>query len=170
MKRSGLISVLAVSIAVYSYAQPRNQDSLIQLGGIQLELGMSQEEALRKLSVVYDVRHVDSTPGNWIILRKGGPPYRNIGLVAFTRERLGSVSRSWGPESDNQTASALAASIHGAVESVAGSGRACNVSARGTAGSQTMVVLQCGRRQVSIFVPLNSEYAAGVSEEVRAAP
>jgi hypothetical protein len=65
---AGILTLTAVS------AQPQNSALTMDLGGFSLSLGMTQEEALRKLAIVYDVRAIDNAPGHWNVLRKGGPP------------------------------------------------------------------------------------------------
>ena len=48
---------------------------------------MLQEEALQKLSSVYDLNYRDPSAG-WFVQRRGGPPFEIVGIVGFTNNRL----------------------------------------------------------------------------------
>ncbi len=58
-----IIGLCSTMMAAALAMDAQDPDQTILLGGIQLELGMSQENALRKLSVVYTVTHMDNSPG-----------------------------------------------------------------------------------------------------------
>jgi hypothetical protein len=132
---------------------------------------MTQEEALRKLAIVYDVRAIDNAPGHWNVLRKGGPPYRSIGIVAFRAGRLIFASKSWGPAQDNPTADALASALHDAVESLSTAGHStCELSVM-TQIEGSVTVFACGRHRLSVFAPKpGSNVAAGITESVSESP
>ena len=69
-------------------AQRQSQDDLhIQLAGIDLTLGMRQDEALGKLSAVYAVSFVEAYK-QWTVSEKNRPSYRPIGAVSFRMDRL----------------------------------------------------------------------------------
>ena len=52
-----LLPLLFLTFAMPLQAQEQESDDHIQLGGIELTLGMLQEEALQKLSSVYDLNY-----------------------------------------------------------------------------------------------------------------
>jgi hypothetical protein len=53
-------------------AQHQDTTPTIDLGGFSLSLGMRQDGVLRKLAVIYELRAMNDSPGNWGVLRKGG--------------------------------------------------------------------------------------------------
>jgi len=70
-----IVCLLAASVPLGTSAQlNRQQEPTILLGGFNLSLGTAQDDTLRKLATVYDLRHVDNKPGTWGVVRKGGPP------------------------------------------------------------------------------------------------
>lgn len=149
----------------HQQAQPTDTNQAIQLEGVQLSLGMPQEDVLRKLAVVCDVNHVADVAGNWSVTRRGVPrSRRDVGIVVFGGGKLSFVSKNWGPEFDNQTARAVSMSLHNAVEAVVGEGaRPCNVSVE-TAGKGHKTVISCGPHRIEVFAPSDSEYTATVRE------
>jgi hypothetical protein len=164
IKRTGLFLAVALAATSNSFAQFPDPDSQIQLGGIQLQFGMTQEDALRKLAVVYNVKYLDNSPGNWAVTSRSGPPYRLVGTVVFGNEKLVAVDKSWGP--DNQTARGLAAALSDALRATADAGRACTVSVEAIAvGSQTTI--ECGTHRIVVLAPQDANYSVGVSEIIR---
>ena len=145
-----IMMVLVVLVAGAS-DQQQEADTEILLGGILLRLGMSQDEALESLGTVYELRHVDNVAGNWSVLRRGGPPYRSVGGVAFKDQKLIFVNKHWGPDAE-PSADALAKAFYGAVQSVtAGGSRSCDVSGRRVDEAGWNTEIRCGRRTVSVF-------------------
>ena len=63
------VVILAASVPVLGY---QSQMQPILLGGIELRIGMPQDDAVRGLSTAYDLVHMDTVPGNWSVVRKGG--------------------------------------------------------------------------------------------------
>ena len=53
-------------------AQEQESDDHIQLGGIELTLGMLQEEALQKLSSVYDLNYRNPSAGHFRMVKLDG--------------------------------------------------------------------------------------------------
>ncbi len=100
-----LLPLLFLTFVMPLQAQEQESDDHIQLGGIELTLGMLQEEALQKLSSVYDLNYRDPSAG-WFVQRRGGPPFEIVGIVGFTNNRLTFANALWGP--NNQTAQDLA--------------------------------------------------------------
>jgi len=143
-------------------AQSDEADTRIKLGGIDLRLGMPQDDVLRKLGLMYDVR--DSS-GGWMIYRRGGPPFELIGNISFTNERLSFVSRHREPH--QQEARSLAVDLHNAVNTAAPGGRTCTVSTESFGDGLVSTVIQCGRRRISVFGSTDSKVAATISESVK---
>jgi hypothetical protein len=144
----GLFSVLAVAVPT---AHAQDSDNSILLGGIQLELGMSQEDVLRKLGVVYSITHWESSPGNWVVTRRGGPI---IGQVFFKTEKLTGVNKQWGAD-DDETAGAFARALREAVESVTrGEVRNCMIStATESTSDGWRTTIDCGRHRLWVLAP-----------------
>src|SRR3989442_110685 len=124
----GLLASLTLTVALATpRAQPQSQDDLhIQLAGIDLTLGMRQDDALRKLSAVYAVSY-DEAYKQWTVSEKDRSSYRQIGAVSFRTDRLVVVHKEWFNIYDT-TATAHAMATSNAVQAVAGQARACTVS------------------------------------------
>ena len=75
-----LFPLLFLTFAMPLQAQEQESDDRIQLGGIELTLGMPQEEALQKLASVYTVNY-DPRAG-WSVMRRGGPPFFAVGNIS----------------------------------------------------------------------------------------
>jgi hypothetical protein len=148
--RSMILLFLTVALAT-PHAQRQDQEKT-QLGGIELTLGMPQDDVLRKLGIVYHITYNDSV-GEWSVMRNGDPLYRLVGTVAFRNERLISVSKEWGPGLENRTAAALATALLQAVQSIAGQdSRLCLVSVEPFGSSDVaQTVITCGRRRLSVL-------------------
>ena len=125
-KRHALLTIIALLLAVETSAQTASVDNSIRLGGIDLTLNMRQADVLKKLSDIYDVRHMEGADGNWLVARRGGPPYQIIGTLGFGNERLAFVSKAWEPE-NNQTADNVTTALHNAARGLVGDGRVCKV-------------------------------------------
>jgi hypothetical protein len=144
----------------------------ISIGGIELQLGMPQEEALRKLSVLYRVQ--DLSPGSWVVLRENRGEYAPLGSITFTDDRLTFASRSWTPPGPNQSADSLARAFFDAVRSMTGGGtRTCLVATSEqstTVGTMRQIELTCQGRIVTIAAVLNSNTVVGIDETIRTQP
>jgi hypothetical protein len=149
-------------------ARTQDPDDTILLGGIQLELGMSQGDALRKLGVVYTLTHLDFSPGHWAVTRRDGSYL--VGQVIFSAEKLTGVNKHWGPD-DDQTAGAFARALREAVESVTRGGvHNCTIST----GAESAVegwrtTIECGRHRLFVLAPgPRSNVAPDISEGLSA--
>ena len=159
-----LFPLLFLTFAMPLQAQEQESDDRIQIGGIELTLGMPQEEALEKLASVYDVNY-DPRVG-WSVMRRGGPPFSMIGNISFTNNRLAFASASWWPRPDNQTAKDLATTLNDAIRAVAPSVRMCAVSVEPITGG-TATTIQCGRHEIFLFSPTDPSFGVSVNETLR---
>ena len=64
-----LLPLLFLTFAMPLQAQEQESDDHIQLGGIELTLGMLQEEALQKLSSVYDLNYRNPSAGHFRMVK-----------------------------------------------------------------------------------------------------
>ena len=158
-----LLPLLFLTFAMPLQAQEQESDDRIQLGGIELTLGMPQEEALQKLASVYDLNYRNPRAG-WLVQRRGGPPFDVVGSVGFTDNRLTFANAVWGP--NNQTAQDLATALSDAVRAVAPSVRMCAVSVELITGG-TATTIQCGRHEIQVFSSTDSKFAVSVNETLR---
>ncbi len=158
-----LLPLLFLTFAMPLQAQEQESDDHIQLGGIELTLGMLQEEALQKLSSVYDLNYRDPSAG-WFVQRRGGPPFEIVGIVGFTNNRLTFANALWGP--NNQTAQDLATTLSDAVRSVAPSVRMCAVSVEPLSGG-TETTIRCGRHEIQMLAFTDSNRAVSVNVTLR---
>ena len=169
MRLTSTLAAIAIIGLVGRIAAAQNSGPATRLliGGVELQLGMDQNQALTNLGILYEIRHVDSQPGTWVVTRKGGPPYRFIGSLGFMSERLTFASRSWGPELEEQTATGLAKALHEAVRSVSANGQSrCIVSVNDNQAQWFETVLECGQRRLSIMASSDRDYLSGVSETI----
>lgn len=166
MKATTRHAVLAfLLLAPLVGAQTRQGHGLtLDVGGISLQLGMQQDDALKRLMSVYEVRHQDSVAGLWLVYRKGGPPYEVVGNVTFRDQVLMFISRNW---ASDQTANGLALPLHSALQSVSKESPVCNVSMN-SAGNVNFTVFQCGRHRFNVSGSSDRSNEAGISESVSA--
>ena len=162
-KTARLFLLLFLTFAMPLQAQEPESDDRIQLGGIELTLGIPQEEALQKLASVYDLNYINPRAG-WFVQRRGGPPFDVVGVVGFTDNRLTFANAVWGP--NNQTAQALATALSDAVRSVAPLVRMCAVSVEPITGG-TATTIQCGRHEIQVSSSTDSKFAVSVNETLR---
>ena len=163
-----VIGLCLVLVAVPT-AHTQDPDDTILLGGIQLELGMSQADALRKLEVVYTLTHLDFSPGNWAVIRRDGPPYDLMGNVIFKAEKLTAVNKHWGADGD-ETAGAFARALREAMDSVTRGGvRNCMISTAAASDSDGWrTTIECGRHRLWLLAPgPRSKVAASIIENLR---
>ena len=161
-----LLPLLFLTFVMPLQAQEQESDDRIQLGGIELTLGMPQEEVLQKLASVYTVNY-DPRAG-WSVIRRGGPPFFVVGNISFTNSRLTFASASWWPRPDNQTAKDLATALSDAIRAVAPSVRMCAVSVEPSeiAGG-TETTIQCGRHEISVISPTDPTFDVSIYETLR---
>ena len=158
-----LLPLLFLTFAMPLQAQEPESDDRIQLGGIELTLGMPQEEVLQKLASVYDLNYINPRAG-WFVQRRGGPPFDVVGVVGFTDNRLTFANAVWGP--NNQTAQDLATTLSDAVRSVAPSVRMCAVSVEPLSGG-TETTIRCGRHEIQMLAFTDSNRAVSVNVTLR---
>ena len=161
-KTARLFLLLFLTFAMPLQAQEPESDDRIQLGGIELTLGIPQEEALRKLASVYDLNYINPRAG-WFVQRRGAP-FDVVGVVGFTDNRLTFANAVWGP--NNQTARALATALSDAVRSVAPLVRMCAVSVEPITGG-TATTIQCGRHEIQVSSSTDSKFFVSVNETLR---
>ena len=142
--------IIVLAALVTGASQQQEADTEILLGGILLRLEMHQDDALRSLSAVYEVKHQDHLPGTWVVLRRGGPSSGYVGTVTFRDQTLVSVNKNWGP--DDTSEQSLARALYDAVQSVtSGDSRNCNISGQAFPDVGWQTEIRCGRRTLSVF-------------------
>jgi len=161
----GVAALLLIASSDVAFSATPKSDLVIDVGGIQLELGMPQDDALARLATLYDLRHQDSAPGNWTVVRRGGPSYDFLGSLSFQDGKLAFVTRSWDSLHD-QTTNDLALALHRALKSLpAGQARTCIISTSVT-GIVVDTTLQCGRRKFSILASTDGSTTASINETI----
>ena len=163
-----LLVVMASSLGC-SAGDPEDR---IQLGDVELVLGMAEEEARARLDASYTLKA--TSQGGWSVEPLGNPA-SNLGTVHFTDGRLDYVGKAWRPET--QTATALAATFHTAVnEAIRRGDPNCLVStsespgAAPNGGTRGFVTLKCGTRTLSLYSPGYDEGIAMVIGDFRRTP
>jgi hypothetical protein len=174
--RVGLCVVaLAVvwAAAVAARAQSQDQDAGIRLAGIDLRLGMRQEDALRDLSAVYSVIF-DESYNRWDVWAKDRAS-KQIGTLSFRSGRLAAVSKEWF-EFGETSATSHGMAVSNAVRAVVGESRTCTVSVEErrqispppvTPALPTMgywTTIACGRRKVMMYSSVDSREVSRVLE------
>ena len=140
--------------------------SKLLLGGIEVRLGMTQDEALRKLSAIYELRHMDNAPGAWFVLRKAQQMFEPIGSLTFSSDRLTFATHSLGPGLKEQTAAAVARTLYDAVEAVTAGGQSPCVVGTYDVDSLFRTVLNCPGRRLTITGSRDANVAVSIEETI----
>jgi len=166
---SRIIAALALAVVAggFLFAQDMELTTSLPLGEVEVRLGMDADQVLSRLRGAYDVTQMDGNVGAWWISRKGGPPYRVVGSVGFTNQRLTFASRSWGPDADRQTAGSLAAALQDAVRALSGSGPPrCILSTNDNQPQWFQTVMECGPRRLAIITSPDGAFTTAVHEMI----
>jgi hypothetical protein len=142
MGRRVMPLMIGVLVVVPLFAQ---QPSL-QVGGIELTLGMTQDAVLERLTRVYDVRHIDESSGAWVVVRRGGPPFETIGSVSFAKSRLTFISKDWA-QSRTDDGTAFARALTKVLQPLDGARCTIRFQER---EEFTQARLMCGDREIDI--------------------
>ena len=159
------ILILLLALAAGSEVRGQVTDSEIVLGGIMLQLGMSQNETLAALGPVYDLKDIDGT--NWLVSGRGSSSLGDVGDVAFRDRRLVLVNKDWSPRSPS--ANQLVGALYDALQSVGGGDwQTCRVhSGRPHGGPATdLRVIQIVCSGHDITVSGGGDFASEVSESI----
>jgi hypothetical protein len=141
-----------------AFGQNRRPEPLtIELGGIEVSLGMPQEDVLRRLSAAYQTTYSENSK-SWDVIGGTGTQPRFIGSLTFQAARLVMVVKEWWQPIGSDTASAHAVALRNALESVTKtSGSACKVTPQpehtlqAIPGMTSAVTwIQCGRRTIEL--------------------
>jgi hypothetical protein len=152
-------------------AKPQDTKPSIDLGGFSVSLGMQQDDVLRKLAVIYELRSMNDGPGSWIVVRKGGPPYQVIGTIGFRNDRLTFASRSWVPNGREPAADELARALRNAFASLIANGHSLCAVSTTTSSTGSDTTFECGRHTLSVFAPESgSNVAVGINESINESP
>jgi hypothetical protein len=169
-----LFTVTLVFLLVNSpgvlYAQERQRETTLAIGGFEVWIGMRQQDALTQLATLYDIRSSTNMAGDFVVYRKGGPPFVSVGRVTFAGGKLLSASRVWSVEAATERAfaSALADALDAAVRL---SGRPCvlnidDVRDLPGLGRSRNITMRCGRRMVSFSAPMDLDWSPGINEAI----
>lgn len=160
-----VLAVLVFLTASLDAQQKPRADTTIQIGGVDMSIGMSQDDALTPLAHLYDVRHQDNLPGFWTVVRRGGPPYEIIGSLSFGDGRLVAATKTWGQPKE-RTAQGHAAAMFDALRAITnGSVKSCAVEVDPRPQVRSSLIT-CGLRTVHVYSPMNSDYEATVDETI----
>jgi len=155
-----LTTFLVLSVPVVAQQPARGS---LAVGGIAVQLGMMEDDALKRFGSVYEVRNISDQAGQWLILRRGGPPFEVLGTLGFTNRRLVFASRQWS-SANSQDANTFA---NGIVDALGASeGDAC-VIRLASKEPLRQVVLTCNGRELTISAG-SKELAASMSETIKA--
>jgi hypothetical protein len=142
------------------FVQP---DTRILVGGLELRLGMTQEAALESLGRVYELRHLDDSPGNWVVVRRGGLPLNFVGSLSFAKGRLILASNHWSSV-DSDGGRTFASNVINALRTVSGGSCLINDTVNDKFSS---VTLKCAQREFSITT--GEQVSSSVQETIRMA-
>jgi hypothetical protein len=159
-----LVACIAAALAVPAMGQQPAPDTVLQIAGLEVWLGMPQDQALQRLSSAYDVRHADGMPGNWMIFRKGGYPRDLLGDVTFKDNRLSFAAKTWADS--NVDSKNFAAAAYRALAALAMSaGRPCSIEF--VERPVAVADVKCGRKTVRVVSPSDPKIAASVAEMIQ---
>jgi hypothetical protein len=169
--RLSLLTAVFAFSAVSASAQATRSSASLRIGGIEVSLGDAQDQVLRDLSSVYDVKPMDGSPGTWFVTSRTGPPFRSFGSVQFSGRRLDFASSDWGPDTDDQSATSLALALFKALQEVPAAERSrCTLQPTGDAKTFHRTRIRCGDHELTIVGSHDSRYAAGVSQSIQSRP
>lgn len=167
--------VFAVFIAVAlvscpGLAQGRRTSSRLSIGGIDVQLGETQDGVLGRLRAAYDLYNLDDSPHTWLVRRKNGQHVAIIGTVSFENGKVAAASKDWDTGDDN-TAGALSRALFNALAYSPNSGGPPEPCVATTAHSDRLIVVRfrCGARRISVTTSTIGEIGSAsgtISEEI----
>src|SRR5205085_11057965 len=117
------------------------------IGGLTVKLGAEQNDTLRQLGRVYDLRQ--PYDNNWQVVRRG-KPNEIVGVLYFVDHKLHSANKNWVPPV--QSANGLARHLFDVVTTV-GRKDSCSIYATKTGNDMVMTVISCGDHQLMVLAP-----------------
>jgi hypothetical protein len=132
----------------------RHVEDSVSLGDIQLTLGMPQDSLLSKLEKRgYKITELGES--SWNISSIEGGTFMNLAAIGFTKGKLSSVSRDWGPQ-DQKKGAEFAAAVIGVLAHLEGEGKTLcmisTVTSRDPNADADQAFLTCGHKYVEISV------------------
>ena len=153
---AALVFFLSLSVSVYA-------EELFDVGGIQVPLGMAEEEAVRVLSAKFTVRALEGG-GDWIVFDQQG---KKVGAIHSKQGRIFRVSRDW-LESNSEDSRKLADRLYSALANIATKdGASARITTREVRtpdlNAREIQIIFPGRR---VWITLTDEHGVMVGEAI----
>lgn len=151
-----LVFVLSLSASVYA-------EEPFDLGGIQITLGMPEEEAVRALSARFTVRTLEGG-GDWIVFDQQG---EKVGSIHSKQGKILRVSRDW-IESNSEDSRKLADRLFSALANIASKdGTSASITTREVRtpdlNAREIQIIFPGRR---IWITLTDRHGVMIGEAI----
>jgi hypothetical protein len=137
---------------------PSSPDS-IEVGGMTLQLGMTQNAVIQGLSANYNLHEIGSATDSgstWAAETKAGPPYLAVANVSFVGGQLSSVYKFWTVGSQPPDNAGFAGTLYGAVARFEQENKSpCEITTNTSqqpAGELKATVVTCGDGQKSLRI------------------
>jgi hypothetical protein len=144
----------------------------IELGNVELRLGMPRDWVLSELSRSADVKPLDRNRDSWMVFGRNGQPDSSsnfLGDVAFQGGVLSEVWGDWGPD-DRLKGVEFARALFAVISQFEKQGHTtCEISTRerGNPGAESSdAIISCGGKSILIIISGTSESGAIASVEV----
>ena len=146
------IAWLAIFVAIVptTAAQTPAAPSSLQIGSVNLSLGMPEKSALGALKRAFRMERARSAGDDWAVIDHG----RTIAIASFSAERLSRVSKSW-VSTDDRGAAFLSDRLYALAGEFTAQGRtACTLAAKpyqvGPIEGR-IVTLDCGNESIQLI-------------------
>jgi hypothetical protein len=144
------LTLIPVTLAPSAIAQAPAPADRLQLGSVELTLGMPENAALTALKRKYHVERARSAGDDWAVSQGT----KTLGVASFSAGKLSRASKTW-LSTEDRAAASLAGQLYQLAGEFASEGRTqCTLSAkpyRITGAEGRVVTLVCGAKSVQLF-------------------
>lgn len=148
MRIIACLALLAVIVPAAAAKTPRSAESL-DLGTVNLSLGMQEGTAIGALKSQFHVERARSAGDDWVVLKDGN----TVAIVSFSSDRLTRVSRTW-MTTGLSSGDMLAQRLYTLASQLTAEGRtACTLAAKPyrVAGAEGHIVtIACGNISIQL--------------------
>ncbi len=101
MDKNRCAVVMTTLLTLIAVTPAHGEDRSIAFGDIEVRLGMTKSEVIKRLEDRYKMRYQDTD--SWLVMSKHDSPHEVIGNMGFRNDRLISIVKNWGSTQDDSS-------------------------------------------------------------------